>query len=51
LDIFPFGPAPKNRLIGWWEIGTLLVSFVLSALASGLFFRSCKKYILSGRQS
>jgi hypothetical protein len=48
LDLFPFVPGTK-RLVGWWETGTLLVSFGLSALASKVVFRSCKKHILPGR--
>jgi len=45
LDIFPNFKKP----IGWWEIDILLVSFALSALASEIVFRSCKKHISQGR--
>jgi hypothetical protein len=45
LDIFPNFKKP----IGWWEIGTLLVSFALSALVSESVFSYCKKYISQGR--
>jgi hypothetical protein len=48
IPFFPFVPAPKKPM-GWWEIGTLLVSFVMSALAGEFVFRFCKKYILPNR--
>jgi hypothetical protein len=47
-DIGPTAPNFKKPT-GWWVIGTLLVSFALSALVSEFIFRSCKKYISEGR--
>jgi hypothetical protein len=48
LEIGPIAPNFKKPM-SWWGVGTLLVSFALSALASEFVFHSCKEQISRDR--